>query len=100
MRTVTICNIMSLDGFYEDLDRNPVVLNMDEAFDAYNLERIRAANIVLQGRTSFKGFQLLLTRHYRRTAGSGRSGGQRQQPGAEPDRPCGWVPRGVGPSGA
>ena len=33
-----------------------MVLNMDEAFDAYNLERIRAAGTVLLGRTSFEGF--------------------------------------------
>jgi len=31
-------------------------LNMDQAFDAYNLDRIRAADIVLLGRTSFEGF--------------------------------------------
>jgi dihydrofolate reductase len=56
MRAVTVCNIMSLDGFYEDSGHNPLVLNMDEAFDAYNLERIRAAEVVLLGRTSFEGF--------------------------------------------
>jgi dihydrofolate reductase len=46
----------SVDGLYEDSGHNPLVLNMDEAFDAYNLERIRAADIVLLGRTSFEGF--------------------------------------------
>ena len=56
MRSVTVCNIMSVDGFYEDSAHNPLVLNMDEAFDAYNLERISAADIVLLGRTSFEGF--------------------------------------------
>jgi dihydrofolate reductase len=56
MRTVTVCNIMSVDGFYEDSAHNPLVLNMDEAFDTYNLERISAADIVLLGRTSFEGF--------------------------------------------
>jgi dihydrofolate reductase len=56
MRVVTVCNIMSLDGFYEDPDRNPLILNMDEAFDTYNLERIRVADIVLLGRLSFEGF--------------------------------------------
>jgi dihydrofolate reductase len=56
MRVVTVCNIMSLDGFYEDPSGNPLALNMDHAFDAYNLERIRAADIVLLGRTSFEGF--------------------------------------------
>ena len=29
---------------------------MDEAFDAYNLERIRSAGTVLLGRSSFEGF--------------------------------------------
>jgi dihydrofolate reductase len=56
MRTLIVCNIMSVDGFYEGPDRNMMVLNMDEAFDAYNLERIRSADIVLLGRTSFEGF--------------------------------------------
>ena len=56
MRVVTVCNIMSLDGFYEDPSGNPLALNMDQTFDAYNLERIRAADIVLLGRTSFEGF--------------------------------------------
>ena len=56
MRVVTVCNIMSLDGFYEDPSGNLLALNMDHAFDAYNFERIRAADIVLLGRTSFEGF--------------------------------------------
>jgi dihydrofolate reductase len=56
MGAVTVSNIMSVDGFYEDSGHNPLVLNMDEAFDAYNLERIKAADVVLLGRTSFEGF--------------------------------------------
>jgi dihydrofolate reductase len=56
MRQVIVSNIMSLDGYYEGSGRNVMVLNMDEAFDAYNLERIRAAGTVLLGRTSFEGF--------------------------------------------
>jgi hypothetical protein len=56
MRAVTVSNIMSLDGFYEDSAHNPLVLNMDQAFDAYNLERIKAADLVLLGPTSFEGF--------------------------------------------
>ena len=56
MRAVTVSNIMSLDGFYEDSAHNPLVLNMDQAFDTYNLERIKAADLVLLGRTSFEGF--------------------------------------------
>jgi dihydrofolate reductase len=56
MRTVIVCNIMSLDGYYEGPGRNVMALNMDEAFDAYNLERIRRASTVLLGRASFEGF--------------------------------------------
>jgi len=56
MRTVIVCNIMSLDGYYEGPSRNVMALNMDEAFDAYNLERIRRAGTVLLGRTSYDGF--------------------------------------------
>ncbi len=53
MRRVVVCNIMSLDGYYEGPGRNVMALNMDEAFDAYNLERIRAAETVLLGRVSY-----------------------------------------------
>jgi dihydrofolate reductase len=56
MRQVIVSNIMSLDGYYEGPGPNVMILNMDEAFDAYNLERIRAAGTVLLGRTSFEGF--------------------------------------------
>jgi dihydrofolate reductase len=56
MRTLIVSNIMSVDGFYEGPGRDMMVLNMDEAFDAYNLERIRSADIVLLGRSSFEGF--------------------------------------------
>jgi dihydrofolate reductase len=56
MRQVIVSNIMSVDGYYEGPGHNVMVLNMDEAFDAYNLERIRAAGTVVLGRTSFEGF--------------------------------------------
>jgi dihydrofolate reductase len=56
MRSVIVCNIMSIDGYYEGPDGNVMALNMDEAFDAYNLERIRNAGTVLLGRTSYDGF--------------------------------------------
>lgn len=56
MRAVIVSNIVSLDGFYAAADGNPLVLNMDEAFDEYNRERIEAADIVLLGRKSFEGF--------------------------------------------
>ena len=56
MRRLIVSNIMSVDGFYEGPGRNMLVLNMDESFDAYNLERIRTADVVLLGRASFELF--------------------------------------------
>ena len=56
VRAVIVSNIMSLDGFYEGPGQNVMALNMDEAFDAYNLERTRQAGTVLRGRRSYEGF--------------------------------------------
>ncbi|VXB77511.1 Dihydrofolate reductase [Arthrobacter sp. 9AX] len=56
MRSVIVSNIASVDGFYAAADGNPLVLNMDEAFDEYNRVRIEAADMVLLGRKSFEGF--------------------------------------------
>ena len=56
MRTVIVSNIVSVDGSYEGPGGDVMALNMDAAFDAYNLERIRAAGTVLLGRRSFEGF--------------------------------------------
>lgn len=53
---VIVSNIVSIDGFYEGPDGHPLVLSMDGAFDAYNLERISAAGRVLLGRRSFEMF--------------------------------------------
>ena len=55
VRPLIVSNIVSLDGFYEAPRGNVMALNMDEAFDAYNLERISAAGTVLLGRRSFEG---------------------------------------------
>ena len=59
MRKLIVSNIMSLDGYYEGPGKNVMVLPLDEAFDAYNAERLRAADTLLLGRTTyveFKGF--------------------------------------------
>jgi dihydrofolate reductase len=56
MRRVVVSNMVSVDGFYAAADGNPLVLNMDEAFDKYNCTRIETADIVLLGRKSFEGF--------------------------------------------
>jgi dihydrofolate reductase len=57
MRKIIVCNIMSLDGYYEGPDNNVMVLPMDQAFDAYNAERLRAADTLLLGRTTNDGFK-------------------------------------------
>lgn len=56
MRSVIVSNIMSLDGYYEGPGGNVMVLPMDAAFDAYNLERIEQAGTVLLGRRSYELF--------------------------------------------
>jgi dihydrofolate reductase len=56
VRTVVVSNIVSLDGSFEGPGGDVMALNMDAAFDAYNLERIRAAGTMLLGRRSFEGF--------------------------------------------
>ena len=44
MRKLIVCNMMSLDGYYEGPGKNVMVLPMDQAFDSYNAERLRAAD--------------------------------------------------------
>jgi dihydrofolate reductase len=67
MRKLIVCNFMSLDGYYEGPGKNVMDLfdyrqeayPADESFDVYNAERLRAADTLLLGRTSydvFKGF--------------------------------------------
>lgn len=65
MRKLIVCNIMSLDGYYEGPGKDVMALfdyrreaySMDESFDAYNAERLRAAGTLLLGRTSYDGFK-------------------------------------------
>jgi dihydrofolate reductase len=65
MRKLIVCNIMSLDGYYEAPGKNVMPLfdyrvesyPADESFDAYNAERLRAADLLLLGRTSYEGFK-------------------------------------------
>jgi dihydrofolate reductase len=64
MRKLIVSNIMSLDGYYEGPGKNVMVLfdyrrhyPTDESFDAYNAERLRAADTLLLGRTSYDGFK-------------------------------------------
>jgi dihydrofolate reductase len=56
MRKLIVCNIMSLDGYYVAGPNWPLEI-MDQAFDAYNAERLRAADTLLLGRTTYEGFR-------------------------------------------
>ena len=59
MRKLIVSNIMSLDGYTAGPGGDVMVLPMDQAFDDYNLERLRSADTLLLGRTTydmFKGF--------------------------------------------
>jgi dihydrofolate reductase len=56
MRKLIVCNIMSLDGYYVTGPDWPLEI-MDQAFDAYNAERLRAADTLLLGRTTYEGFR-------------------------------------------
>jgi dihydrofolate reductase len=65
MRKLMVTNIVSLDGYYEGPSKNVMDLfgyrfdayPTDESFDAYNAERLRAADTLLLGRTSYEGFK-------------------------------------------
>jgi hypothetical protein len=57
MRKLVVCNIMSLDGCYTGPGGDVMVLPMDGAFDAYNAERLRAADTLLARRASYDGFR-------------------------------------------
>lgn len=57
MRKLVVCNIMSLDGYYDGPGQDVMVMPMDEAFDAYNAGRLRAADTLLLGATTYTGFK-------------------------------------------
>lgn len=57
MRKLIVSNLVSLDGYYEGPGKNVMVLPLDQAFDAYCAERLRAAGTLLLGRTTYDGFR-------------------------------------------
>lgn len=65
MKKLIVCNAMSLDGYYEGPDKNVMPLfdyrwetyPTDDSFDVYNAERLRAADTLLLGRSSFEVFK-------------------------------------------
>src|SRR6187455_11815 len=57
MRKLIVCNIVSLDGFYSGPGGDVMVMPFDNGFSDYNAERLRAADTLLLGRTSYEGFR-------------------------------------------
>jgi len=66
MRKLIVCNVVSLDGFYEGKNRSLDALFDhyhkdylgDETFDFYSAERLRTAStLILSGKDSFIGFR-------------------------------------------
>ncbi|HET6920103.1 MAG TPA: dihydrofolate reductase family protein [Jiangellaceae bacterium] len=57
MRKLIVCNIISLDGYFDGPGGNVMALPMDEFFDEHNLERLRAADTLLLGATTYLGLK-------------------------------------------
>ncbi len=57
MRKIIVSNIMSLDSYYTGPNNNIMVMPMDDAFNNYNVERLRAADTLLLGANSYEGFR-------------------------------------------
>ena len=57
MRKLIVCNIMSLDGYVEGPGGNVMALPMDGFFDEHNLDRLRAADTLLLGATTYTGLK-------------------------------------------
>ena len=57
MRKLIVCNILSLDGRVEGPGGNVMALPMDHFFDEHNLERLRAADTLLLGATTYLGLK-------------------------------------------
>jgi dihydrofolate reductase len=57
MRKLIVTNIVSLDGYYEGLNGDVMVMPFDQNFNTYNVERMRAADTMLYGRKTYEGFK-------------------------------------------
>lgn len=56
MRKLIVCNLMSLDGYVTGPEDNVMLLPLDGSFSGYNVERLRAADTLLLGATTYRGF--------------------------------------------
>jgi dihydrofolate reductase len=57
MRKLIVTELMSLDGYVAGPGGDVMVLPLDESFSAYNVERMRQADTILLGRTTYEGFR-------------------------------------------
>jgi dihydrofolate reductase len=57
MRKLIVTNIIALDGYYDGPGKDVMALPFDDTFDDYVAERLRAADTLLLGRTSYEGFK-------------------------------------------
>lgn len=57
MRTLIVTGLVSLDGFACGPDGNFMAMPLDGSFSAYNVERLRTADTLLLGRTTYEGFR-------------------------------------------
>lgn len=56
MSKLIVVNLVSLDGYVAGEAGNMMVLPLDGSFSEYNVERMRTADTVLLGATTYRGF--------------------------------------------
>ncbi len=57
MRKLVVSILISLDGYVAGPGGDFMAMPLDESFSAYNLQRLRTADTLLLGRTTFLGFR-------------------------------------------
>ncbi len=57
MRKLVVTVLISLDGYVAGPGGDFMAMPLDESFSAYNLERLRTADTLLLGRTTYLGFR-------------------------------------------
>lgn len=57
MRKIIVANIVSLDGYFAGPGGDVMAMPFDAGFSEYNAERLRAADTLLLGRTTYDGFK-------------------------------------------
>ncbi|HEU4339060.1 MAG TPA: dihydrofolate reductase family protein [Planctomycetota bacterium] len=57
MRQLIVCNIVSLDGYFSGPGGNVMAMPFDAGFSDYNAERLRAADTLVLGRSTYEIFR-------------------------------------------